>query len=84
MAAYHIDISSTAFGVQEENHFPAAVHEMLPGTAEIRRGYLYGSDRPGIGVDINEELAAKSPLRPLTRGGAYGTDRTLDGAVVKP
>jgi mannonate dehydratase len=29
LAAYHIDISSAAFGVQEENHFPDAAREML-------------------------------------------------------
>ena len=60
IASYHVDISSTAFGVQEENHFPPIVHEMFPGTAEIRKGYLYGSEKPGLGVDINEELVAKS------------------------
>lgn len=84
MAAFHIDISSPAFGIQEENAFPEVAREMLPGTAEIRKGYLYGGERPGIGVDLNEELAAKHPLRPIANGGIYGTDRTLDGAVVKP
>ncbi len=84
MAAYHIDISSPAFGIQEENHFPAAVHEMMPGMGEIRRGYLYGSDKPGLGLDINEELAAKYPIKNNGRGDAYGTDRALDGSVVRP
>jgi mannonate dehydratase len=84
MASYHVDISSTAFGIQEENGFPPLVHEMMPGTGQIRKGYLYGSDRPGIGVDINEEMAAKYPIEPIKDGGAYRTDRTLDGAVVKP
>lgn len=84
LAAYHVDISSSAFGIQEENHFPAIVHEMLPGIAEIRKGYLYGSGKPGLGVDINEELASKHPLGPIPNGGAYPTDRTIDGRVVKP
>jgi mannonate dehydratase len=84
LASYHVDISSTGFGIQEENGFPPVVHEMLPGTAEIRKGYLYGSGRPGLGIDIDEKLAAKYPLEPIRNGGAYRTDRTLDGAVVKP
>jgi mannonate dehydratase len=84
MASYHVDISSPAFGIQEENGFPPVVHEMMPGTAQIRKGYLYGSGKPGIGVDINEAIAAKNPLKPIRNGGAYGTDRTVDGAVVKP
>ena len=45
LAAYHVDISSTAFGIQEENHFPPQVHEMMPGTAEIRKG-LHVRQRP--------------------------------------
>ncbi len=84
LASYHVDISSSAFGIQEENHFPPVVHEMFPGMAEIRKGYLYDSGKPGLGVDINEELAAKNPLGPFPDGGAYPTDRTIDGTVVKP
>ena len=37
---------------------------MLPGTAQLRRGYLYGNDRPGLGIDVDEELAKKHPLVP--------------------
>ena len=51
---------------------------------EIRKGYLYGSGAPGLGLDINEELAAKYPLAEISGGGAYPTDRAIDGTVVKP
>jgi mannonate dehydratase len=84
LAAYHVDISSPGFGIQEENGFPQSVHEMMPGIAEIRNGYLYGSGKPGLGIDINESIAAKYPLQPIPDGGPYKLDRTLDGAVVKP
>ncbi len=84
MAAYHVDLSSTAFGIQEENHFPPLVREILPGMGEIRKGYLYGSGAPGLGLDINEERAAKYPLGEISGGGAYPTDRAMDGTVVKP
>jgi len=84
LAAYHVDISSSAFGIQEENHFPPQVHEMLPGTAEIRKGYMYGSGRPGLGIDINEEMAAKYPIVEGRNGGAYGTERNIDGTVIIP
>ena len=57
---------------------------MLPGTAEIRKGYLYGSGRPGLGIDINEEMAAKYPHHEPRNGGAYGTERALDGTVIIP
>ncbi|MBM3755263.1 MAG: hypothetical protein FJW38_14925 [Acidobacteria bacterium] len=84
LAAYHVDISHPAFGIQEENAFPPVAQEMLPGCAQIRGGYLYGNDKPGLGIDINEQLAAKHPIQPFTEGGHYRLDRTLDGAVVKP
>ena len=84
LAAYHVDISSAGFGIQEENHFPPLVHEMLPGTAEQRKGYLYGTNTPGLGIDINEEMAAKYPIQHGTNGNNYPQDRTLDGAIVKP
>jgi mannonate dehydratase len=84
LAAYHVDISSTAFGIQEENAFPESVHEMMPGCAQIRKGYLYGSGKPGLGIDIDERIAAKYPLGEIRDGGAYPTDRTLEGAVVRP
>jgi mannonate dehydratase len=84
LAAYHVDISSPAFGIQEENGFPAVVRELMSGVAEIRNGYLYGSGKPGLGIDLNETLAAKYPLGPINDGGPYRLDRTLDGAVVKP
>ncbi|MEJ7609394.1 MAG: enolase C-terminal domain-like protein, partial [Bryobacteraceae bacterium] len=53
LAAYHVDISSPAFGIQEENAFPASAQEMLPGCGEIRGGYLYGNGKPGLGIEIN-------------------------------
>jgi len=84
LASYHVDISSSAFGIQEENHFPPIVHDMFPGIAQIRKGYLYGSGKPGLGIDIDEAMARKYPLEPMQNGGAYPTDRTIDGAVWYP
>ncbi len=84
LAAYHVDISSPAFGIQEENHFPEVVHELLPGCAQIRKGYMYSNGKPGLGIDIEEKLAAKYPFGPIPDGGAWPLDRTMDGAVVKP
>ena len=84
MASYHVDISSSAFGIQEENSFPPVSHEILTGIGEIRKGYLYGSGAPGLGLDIDEQAAAKYPLAEITNGGPYGTDRGPDGRVVWP
>ncbi len=45
---------------------------------------MYGSLRPGVGIDINEEMAAKYPLTEARNGGAYGTDRAPDGTIIPP
>jgi len=83
LAAMHVDLASPAFGIQEENQFPASVHDMLPGTAELRHGYLYGNDAPGLGIDIKEDALLKYPPAPVPKGGLVDMDRTIDGAVVK-
>ena len=84
LAAYHVDMSSPSFGIQEENDFPEVVHEMMPGAAQLRGGYLYGSGKPGLGIDINEEIAAKYPLRDNYHNADWTTVRGMDGSVVKP
>ena len=56
----------------------------FPASEKSERVILYGSDKPGLGVDINEELASRNPLGPIPDGGAYPTGRTVDGTVVKP
>ena len=85
LAAYHVDLTIPSFGIQEENHFPAAVHDLLPGTAELRRGYLYGNGEPGLGIDINEEEARRNiRLKPIRPGDSWTTVRGMDGSIVKP
>ncbi|MFN0172831.1 MAG: enolase C-terminal domain-like protein [Bryobacteraceae bacterium] len=84
LAGYHLDLASSAFGIQEDNRFPPLVHEMLPGTAQIKGGYLYGSDSPGLGVDLNEQVAARYPLTPPSGAEDGTTQRGLDGSLVRP
>jgi mannonate dehydratase len=84
LAAYHVDLSIQSFGIQEENHFPELIYELLPGTAILKGGYHYGNDKPGLGIDINEDLAARHPLVPLPKGDIWTTVRGVDGSLVKP
>jgi mannonate dehydratase len=84
LAAYHVDLTIASFGIQEENHFPPSVHDLLPGTAQLHGGYLYGNNEPGLGIDIKEEAALKYPLKPLRPGDTWTTVRGMDGSLVKP
>jgi len=60
-ANVHLDVSSPNFGIQEWSGFNEVELEMFPGCPEVRRGYVYPNDKPGLGIDIDENLAAKYP-----------------------
>jgi len=60
-ANLHLDLWAPNFGIQEWCRFPELVYEMFPGTPEVRNGYMYPNDQPGLGIDMNEALAAKYP-----------------------
>jgi mannonate dehydratase len=78
----HLDLTIPNFGIQEENKFSAALRDVFPGTPEIAKGYLYANDRPGLGIDIDEKVAAKFPYK--GPGDSRGNDRRLDGTIVRP
>jgi len=60
------------------------VHELLPGTAQLKGGYLYGNDEPGPGIDINEAPAVKYPLELSPGANRWTNVRSMDGSIVKP
>ncbi|HEV8635638.1 MAG TPA: enolase C-terminal domain-like protein [Chloroflexota bacterium] len=84
-AAMHLDLASWNFGIQEENWFSEAELEAFPGHPVLARGYLYPNDRPGLGIDVDEEKAAKllDPER-VSRPRYVAEDRRADGTVVRP
>jgi len=60
-ANLHLDLSSLNFGIQEWAGFNEAVYEVFPGCPQVRNGYLYPNDQPGLGIDLNEKAAARYP-----------------------
>ena len=81
-ANLHLDLWAPNFGIQEWCRFPELVYEMFPGMPEVRNGYMYANDRPGLGIDIDEELAAKYPCTnaPIT----WTQTRRPDGTPARP
>lgn len=61
-ANLHLDLTSRNFGIQEVIGFGEPLLEVFPGTPELRDGYLWANDRPGLGIDIDEQLAARYPI----------------------
>ena len=58
----HIDFAIWNFGIQESVNFSDRILELFPGSPYVKDGYMYVNEAPGLGVDINEKLAAKFPL----------------------
>ncbi len=60
-ANLHLDLWAPNFGIQEWCRFPEHVYEIFPGLPVVRKGYMYPNDNPGLGIDVDEKLAAKYP-----------------------
>jgi len=81
-ANLHLDVSCPNFGVQEWGGFSEAIREVFPGCPEVRKGYMYPNDKPGLGIDIDEQAAARYPC---DDGPPIWTQtRTPDGTAVRP
>ena len=76
-AALHLDLSIPNFGLQEYMAHTAATNAVFPHTYRVDGGYLHPSEQPGLGVDIDEELAATHPYRPA----ALPVSRLEDGTM---
>lgn len=79
-----VDISTPAFGYQESHTYNEATHEVFPGAPVLREGYLYPSDAPGWGVDIDESAAAKYPPVEFLHERWSAGVRRLDGGLEAP
>lgn len=60
-ANIHLDVSCRNFGIQEWAGLADIEREIFPGCPEVRNGYVYPNDKPGLGIDVDETLAAKYP-----------------------
>ncbi|MED6295764.1 MAG: enolase C-terminal domain-like protein [Chloroflexota bacterium] len=79
-----LDLNTINFGIQEYAIFGENTKEVFPGCPEVRDGYMWPNGSPGLGIDIDEDLAAKFPFKDRAYGGAWDTVRRADGSVVKP
>ncbi|MFD2428467.1 D-mannonate dehydratase ManD [Sphingobium scionense] len=58
-AALHFDLSVPNFGVQEYMRHTPETDAVFPHAYTFENGAMHPGDKPGLGVDIDEELAAK-------------------------
>jgi mannonate dehydratase len=76
----HIDFAVWNFGIQEAARISDLSREIFPGSPTMKDGYMYVNEVPGLGVDIDEKLAAKYPMH--TRSN--WTVRKHDGTIIRP
>ena len=76
-AALHFDLSVHNFGIQEYMPHSADTDRVFPHGYRFADGALHPGEAPGLGVDLDEALAATFPYQ-----RAYlPTNRKLDGTV---
>lgn len=84
-ANIHLDLATPNFGIQEAREFSQEEQDVFPGCPELRDGYYWSNDRPGLGIDLDEQAAAKFPIEdhpPFEL--EWGNLRRADGASTKP
>jgi len=76
-AALHFDLSVHNFGIQEYMEHAPETLKVFPHAYSFKDGTMHPGDAPGLGVDIDESLAARYPYE-----RAYlPVNRKLDGTM---
>jgi mannonate dehydratase len=76
-AALNFDLWVPNFGIQEYMRHTPETDEVFPHAYSFKDGYLHPGNEPGIGVDIDEALAAKHPYEPKQLPVARLQDGTM-------
>ena len=76
-AAVHLDVTVPNFGIQEYMAHDPLTHEVFRPTYELRDGALHPSAAPGLGIELDEEAAARFPYDPKY----LPVSRRTDGSV---
>jgi mannonate dehydratase len=84
-----LDLACPNFGIREFVAFSDPVQEVFPGAPVSKGGYLYATEAPGWGIEVDEKAAAKYPFGYGETGerqrlhGGWGEVRRRDGTIVK-
>lgn len=81
-ANLHLDLWAPNFGIQEWYGPSELEYEMFPGLPFVEDGYLYQADGPGLGIDLDEALAARYPCQEIVE--QWTQTRLPDGSPARP
>ena len=76
-AALHVGPAIHHFGIQEHMPHTALTDEVFPHGYKFESGYMHPGDAPGLGVDFDEQLAARYPYQRAYLPVARKLDGTL-------
>ena len=62
-AALHFDLSVPNFGIQEYMRHTEETDAVFPHAYSFEGGMMHPGEAPGLGVEVDEELAAKYPYK---------------------
>ncbi|MEV8539603.1 D-mannonate dehydratase ManD [Streptomyces sp. NPDC051572] len=63
-ASLHVGLSTPNFAIQEYMGYDPLVHEVFRHEWTYADGHLHPGDAPGLGVELDESLAARFPYEP--------------------
>ena len=81
-ANLQLDLWHPNFGIQEWYRPSELEYEIFPGLPVVEDGYLYANDKPGLGIDIDEEIAAEYPCADIIED--WTQTRLPDGSPARP
>jgi galactonate dehydratase len=69
LASLHVDATTPACTIQEynPNNTPWIRDLFNGGAVQVKEGFAELPSRPGLGVDLNEKVAAQHPYKPVNR-----------------
>lgn len=68
-ANMHLSVSSGNFGIQEYTPVNEALQEVFTGCVQVKDGFAYVSDKPGLGIELDEHKAKAWPINGGIRAG---------------
>jgi len=81
-ANVHLDMSCINFGIQEWAPRTDLEYRMFPGLPEVKQGYVCPNEKPGLGIEFDEQLAANFPC--TNENPEWTVSRLPDGTLWRP
>ena len=81
-ACVHLDVAVSNFGIQEWSERLECEYEIFPGLPNVEKGFVYPSEKPGLGIEIDETAAAKWPCE--SSNPEWTVARLPDGTLHRP